>query len=281
MEEVEISLVSVLKKEFWDCTIKVLIRIVPQKHLLKLMKLHYARLLESFSVEQEPDLCVARHLILNGSYVVDVGANIGVYTKFLSRWVGDHGVVYSVEPIPSTYEILSSNIKRLQLRNVKPINCTISDSDGIVTMEIPIDNRGVENHYEARVVEVQPNCHFKQLSVEAKTIDSLLFETNHNITFIKIDTEGHELLCTKGALRTIKKYSPALLIEISTDPDDPESEASQLVNLLKEHNYDPWWFDGKILRQRLVENTSTNYFFLNSNHVDTLRKSGILVLPRS
>jgi len=132
-------------------TIKLLTRILSPESFMKLAKFHYARLLKHFSEEQEQDLKIVRYIISAGDYIVDVGANIGVYTKFLSNWVGKTGSVYSIEPIPSTYDVLTFNIKHLHLDNVKPVNCAISESNGHVVMDIPIDDRGLLDHYTASI----------------------------------------------------------------------------------------------------------------------------------
>lgn len=145
------SLKMMFKSCLLDMTIKLLTRILSPESFMKLAKFHYARLLKHFSEEQEQDLKIVRYIISAGDYIVDVGANIGVYTKFLSNWVGKTGSVYSIEPIPSTYDVLTFNIKHLHLDNVKPVNCAISESNGHVVMDIPIDDRGLLDHYTASI----------------------------------------------------------------------------------------------------------------------------------
>ena len=41
-----------------------------------------------------------RKILFQGAVVVDVGANIGIYSQFLSRCVGPTGLVHSFEPSP-------------------------------------------------------------------------------------------------------------------------------------------------------------------------------------
>src|SRR5437764_7895940 len=63
-----------------------------------------------------------RQLIANslaaGSVVADVGANIGVYSRFLSKCVGNSGVVHSFEPSPQNFARLSDSVA--DLPNVRP-----------------------------------------------------------------------------------------------------------------------------------------------------------------
>ena len=49
---------------------------------------------------------IIKHLVSPGDIVLDIGANIGTYAKYLSGLVGQSGKVNSVEPVPQTYAIL-------------------------------------------------------------------------------------------------------------------------------------------------------------------------------
>jgi hypothetical protein len=57
---------------------------LPEKILQSIKKVHYARRLRYFSESDEVDFQVIRHLVNPGDHVVDIGANIGIYTKYLS-----------------------------------------------------------------------------------------------------------------------------------------------------------------------------------------------------
>ena len=115
----------------------IVLRLVPQGILHLIKKIHYARVLRSMSEEDEPDLKVIRHLVAPGHHAADLGANIGVYTKYLADLVGISGRVYSVEPVALTFDILRSNAHKLGLKNVELHNFAISDTNGYVTMEVP------------------------------------------------------------------------------------------------------------------------------------------------
>ena len=87
----------------------VALNFLPDSLLTILKKIHYARIVRQISESDEPDLIVLRHLIEKGQCTADLGANIGVYSKYLSEYVGPSGRVISVEPVPLTYDILCSN----------------------------------------------------------------------------------------------------------------------------------------------------------------------------
>ena len=83
------------------------LRYLPEPLLQSIKARHYARMLRSFTIDQEPDLKLVQHLVKPGDTVLDVGANFGVYTRVLSQLVGPAGRVISVEPVPQTFSILS------------------------------------------------------------------------------------------------------------------------------------------------------------------------------
>jgi FkbM family methyltransferase len=242
------------------------LRFLPDRLLQKLKKIHYAKALRAASEGGEPDLKVVRHLVGPGSHVIDVGANFGLYTRFLSELVDVDGRVYSIEPIPLTYEILTSNLKRLKLRNVEPFNLAISQDEGDVRMEIPHYASGGENFYEARIVTATAPSALRTVRVESRPLDAL-FGHLRNIDFIKCDIEGHELACLRGAASILRKVKPAWLIEISGNPDDGKSAANEVFRMLGESGYTSMWFDGLHLRQRERGDRSLNYFFLTRRHM--------------
>jgi len=255
---------------------KMVAGLLPDFILQQVKKLHYARLLKSISADSEPDLKLAEHLARPGSAVLDIGANIGVYTKFTSAFVGNEGRVYSVEPIPVTCDVLRSNVRKLRLENVEVINAAVSDTNGTVTMEVPCYSSGVENFYEAHIVSGNETTHdgLRHATVDSRTLDTL-FGDQEEISLIKCDVEGHELSVIRGAAEIIESTSPAWLIEIQGDPDDAHAPAHATFKLMRELGYGAYWFDGTRIRKRLAGETSTNYFFLTQDHLAALQAAGV------
>lgn len=246
----------------------MVLSVLPENSLRMIKKLHYCCRLKFSSAMEEIDFKIVRKLIKPGDYVLDIGANIGVYTKLLSELAGDEGKVYSIEPIPSTFAILSSNVKLLGLRNVELLNYAISDTHRKVIMQVPLYETGGENFYEASIVNGNFAHSLRRIEAETKTVDSLFGESLHHISFIKCDAEGHELECVKGAAMVIHKFKPVWLIEISHNPDDPQFKAFAIFKFLSEYGYEPYWFDDGRLRKRNFGDKSVNYFFLTPAHLD-------------
>lgn len=248
---------------------KAALRCLPNSLLRHLKKRYYVKMLRSLPLDNEPDLKVVSYLVTPGDTVIDIGANIGVYTKFLSSMVGPNGSIYSVEPIPETFQMLSAVTDKLKLNNVQIINCALSDSITNQIMEIPIySSTGVDNYYQARIIKDSENePSFKHVEVKTNTLDSLFADSLETISFIKVDVEGHELACLRGAKRFLDKTGCAWLIEIGGDPDDASSNARQVFDTLYAKGYTAYWFDGVNLRKRLTGERSINYFFLADKHI--------------
>ncbi len=253
-------------------------KILPHSTVQFIKKRHYLRLLCSSLSDKEPELRVVRYLVKPGDSVIDIGANVGVYTKILSELAGPDGHVYSIEPFPPTFKILSYIVRKLHLDNVEPINVAVSDSEAVVTMAIPYNPSGAETHYRASIVKDQTNKKNEMTNIQAITIDSRFLTTSGTISFIKCDVEGHELACIKGAARFLVRSQPAWLIEVSGEPDDTDSAAHNVFKILCDRGYSAWWYDGSKLRKRHSGDKSTNYFFLKENHIDILNKSELELL---
>src|SRR5205814_6244934 len=116
-----------------------------------------------------------------------------------SELVGPSGRVYTVEPIPLTFDILRSNVRKLGLKNIELSNCAISDTNGRVTMQVPKYDSGGAYFYSAHIQQAPPDPALRCLAIPSRTIDALLEKAPSSVQFIKCDVEGHELSCIRGA----------------------------------------------------------------------------------
>ncbi len=251
---------------------------LPPSALVALKKIYHARALKSMGSEDERDLNVVTNLVGTGDYVVDVGANIGLYTKTLSGIIGESGRVYSIEPIPLTFGILSYCIHSLRLRNVRLLQTAVSDIAGVVTMEVPKYHDGGDNLYMARITNGSTRTsRGLTFAVKMDTLDSILADVVERIAFVKCDVEGHEWSVLRGAHRLLHASSAAWLIETSGNPDDHASSAMTVIQHMQDFGYKVYWYDGRALRRRRQGDVSVNYFFLRDLHVDSLKKKGFVV----
>ena len=254
-------------------TLKGLVQSFIPKSILKEYKkqFHYTRL-KDFDLSREPDLIPAIHLLERDKIALDIGANVGVYTLALAKYVKE---VISIEPVPFTFDILKSVVRKFNLENVKVLNKAISDKTGNVTISVP-EIKGTTNYFRARIVEDQLSKR-STFTVNAITIDDAFLKKADEICFIKVDVEGHELACIQGALGFLEQATPPWLIEITGNPDDPHSPAAELFRLLSSYDYHIFWFDGIHLKLRMDGDSSINYFFLQSGHIEILKRENLII----
>ena len=202
-------------------------------------KWYYSYVLKRETLSVKPDLKIISKLIKKGDVVLDIGANYGTFTKFLSESVSKNGKVYCIEPIPKTFKILQHCIKKLKLTNSIPLNYAVSDKNGVVTMQIPKWKQkgliqGQPNPYRARIMNKKNRKDDLQtIHVKSRSIDSL-FKDIKNISFIKMDVECHELPSLKGGKKTLEKSKPNCIIEVVND---------KAFKFMEKLGYNSYWFD--------------------------------------
>jgi FkbM family methyltransferase len=166
-----------------------------------------------------------------GMTFVDVGANIGYYTVFASRLVGNSGKVYCFEPEPRNYRILMKNILANKLSNVYPYNAALSDSTGTVILYTDSKNFGAHSLNKFNVYHED-----SEVSVVTMRLDDLVGA--NKIDMIKLDVQGAEPKVVAGAMRTLTAQRPMLVLElwpygIQKMGDDP----SKMIQDLEEIGY--------------------------------------------
>ncbi len=157
---------------------------------------------------QEPEFNNLHEMVGPGDWVIDIGANIGHYTKRLSDLVGAEGRVIAFEPFPETFSILSGNTEYFKHRNVTLMNIAVSNKNAAVDMSVPVFDTGLKNYYQAKISN---NKLYNNTMVFTLKINDLKFPCK--IKLIKIDTEGHELCAIMGALELINKDKPYMIVE--------------------------------------------------------------------
>lgn len=245
------------------------LRFLPDPILRQVRKRHYARKLAA--AEPEPDMALLPYLLPKGGCALDVGANFGLYSRFLAEAVGPAGRVHALEPVPGTFDVLRSNVRTLGLDRVVVHNYAASDSAGTATMVVPRYATGGENYYEARIIGAPPPRRVRRVRVAIRTLDGL-FSGLDRIDFVKCDVEGHELPVIRGAESLMRNYRPAWLIEVS-GADDSASAAAELVRIMREGDYEAFRFDGNRLCRRTPGDRSVNTFFLRREHIESVPMS--------
>ena len=188
--------------------LKQIIAQLPNRWQTGLKRIHFRRQISKGTFQtDEPEYKILHNFISPGDWVIDIGANIGHYTKRFSELVGAQGRVIAFEPVPTTFSLLSANAGLFAHSNVSVINAAVSDKLDVAGMSIPKFSTGLTNYYEASLSSSSDNA----LTVLTMSLDSL--GINQSVALVKIDVEGHEASVLAGMLELIEKYHPVLIVE--------------------------------------------------------------------
>lgn len=154
-----------------------------------------------------------KRLAQTGGVVLDIGANIGVYSMLCARWTGSSGRVWAFEPAPATLALLRDHIGMNGLaERIEVVAQAVSEEVGeavFYTHDFSGEN-SLNPGFAGRVAEAAT------VRVPVTTVDEFCQTRKIAPTLIKIDVEGYELQVLRGARETIRRYQPALLIEMHT-----------------------------------------------------------------
>ena len=147
-------------------------------------------------------LLVWSRIMRPGMVALDVGAYTGLYA-IIAALRGAQ--VIAIEPMPAHCWRLSVNVKRNKVR-VNMLAVAASDYEGTATLnynpKVPLTTgASLENGIYKHTAGIVVKC---------ITIDSLGLE---NVGAIKVNVERHEPCVIRGAMKTIERYRPPMLVE--------------------------------------------------------------------
>jgi len=159
---------------------------------------------------------------------VDVGANVGLWAKPLSKKFSQ---VIAFEPIDHVYKCLELNVKGLP---VEINRFALSSTTGFIDMIYDSENTG-QSHVDMNTLGAG--------TIELKRMDDLDLP---KFGLLKIDCERHELEVLKGAAKTLLKYKPIIVCEQHPDTEYcagaylKQLGAIELTNVRKDYIFG-WW----------------------------------------
>jgi len=188
---------------------------VPERLLVRLTSLAYRRF--------EPEIRRLDQVCGRGGTMVDIGGWYGPWTR---RLVKRAGRVVVIEPTP-LHEVLSRTLPP----RVDVIAAAASDHRGAAEIWLPSPDgaaRGVSSLHRRDI-------HRTSVTVPLVTVDGLGLQ---DVTFVKIDVDGHEAAVLRGAAETIRRDQPRLFIEVE-HRIQPVGDVTELL--------DSWGYRGWVL----------------------------------
>jgi len=172
-----------------------------------------AKKLITYGIYEKHLVDLMRSLVRPGDTVLDVGANIGCHTLYLSRAVGPTGKVLAFEPDVENLTLLQENLRTNRCDNVIVFPFALGSENGIRQLFVDDTNRGAQGFANSREAT-------RSITVEVRRAADLIPEFRPSLA--KIDVEGAEPLVIGGMnhkpRHLVFEFIPSLITAVGNDP---------------------------------------------------------------
>jgi len=158
---------------------------------------------------EEPELRFAIRHAQRGGTILDVGANIGVFTVACARAARGIGQVIALEPSPATFAKLCVTCARLGLQNVELLQIAAAKENGRARFVAAGIHELRQHLADARADGSGP------IEVETRRLDDVCGDRVPDVTLLKVDVEGHEVQVLSGASRILANGRVHLIVEVN------------------------------------------------------------------
>ncbi|MFA5024669.1 MAG: FkbM family methyltransferase [Patescibacteria group bacterium] len=182
--------------------------------------------------------CVSQ-FINEHSTVIDIGANIGIFSLFTHHLFPD-SEIYAFEPTAKTFDILQKTIIENDLsKNIRLFNMALGDENKEAILMRPKGGIGIGNMIvDSGLLIGREKAFVDSEKVPMTTLDKFIQEKNiKKVDFIKVDAEGYEKQIIKGAKEVIQKFSPVIACSAYHLKDDEVEIPKLILSANKNYNY--------------------------------------------
>jgi len=176
-----------------------------------------------------PDMAFLLHVLREEDLFVDIGANVGSYTVLACSAIGAKG--YCIEPVPSTYSKLMTNIRLNDLeKRVISLNIALGNAKGEIYFS---SDQNCINHVIADGEQTE-----NKIVVNVSTLDE---ELKNDPFLIKIDVEGYETPVIEGAESTLKKEELcSVIMELNGSGNRYGYDESKILQMMFDYGFKPY-----------------------------------------
>ena len=171
-------------------------------------------------------------LVATHDAVLEVGANVGLYTMFGARAAPGHRYV-AIEPNPASCGVLRRNLTLNGLEHVTVLEAAVVGAGAPPTVDLCFPDRDVYAASAGAFVDGAVDLATpatRRLSVPAVAMPELV----HGVELVKLDIEGLELDVLSSVRRWLIDTAPTIVVEVR---DDAVHLQRFLVDLVSEAGY--------------------------------------------
>ena len=215
-----------------------------------------------------------RQQVRSGGVVVDAGANIGIYSRFLSACVGSKGLVHSFEPERTNFSRLQ--VALCHVDNVRLNQLAVSDRTGESTLYISetlnVDHRTYPTADEPR----------SRVTIRSIRLDDY-FPAGQRVDLIKMDIQGFELHALRGAERVLAD-NPGISLLLEFWPYGLKcagASGAELLHFLRSNRFQCFRITNRLLVPCFVPRVNpddpADYFNLFAQRRGSLTPTGAVI----
>lgn len=188
----------------------------------------------------------ARRILMNGVYepktisfmvsncgqgdIVHAGTYFGDFLPALSNGLDDGSKIWAFEPNPENFRCTKITVEINAIKNIELINAGLGEKQDTLLVKTE-DKQGRSLGGGSRIISRKKAIISGTQKVDIVAIDDVI-DSQRNVSIIQLDVEGFEKQALTGALKTIKRCLPIIILEVW--PNGP---------LLGSH-----WFEQNILK---------------------------------
>lgn len=138
--------------------------------------------------------------------VLDIGANVGAYTLRIAKIIGKMGRVIAFEPMAWAFLKLKRNMELNNFQNIT-----------LEKLALTNETKNEINGFKSSWLLSGGSCDISQKKelIQFMKLDNYLSKKGiKEVDFIKLDVDGYEFKVLQGAINTLKKDKPIIILEL-------------------------------------------------------------------
>lgn len=170
-----------------------------------------------------------KKIIKESDTIIDIGANLGYYSRIFAKLTKKTGKVYAIEPVTPFRKVLKINTKKFEQLQIMPYALG-SDNEKKVKLGLPVNDNYLKHGF-TKIIDKNANQKNEHEFDATMRTPISLFGNIEKLNYIKCDIEGYEGVVIPEFLPIIKKFMPT--IQIETDGENRKN----IISILKPLGY--------------------------------------------
>lgn len=235
---------------------KLLFRILPTSLYLAVLQRGFFLLFDLGLLKKDSRFkfhYASRKLIQPTDIVLDIGANLGYFSKLFARR-NYKGKLYSIEPIPLFFNRLKKILS--SYTHVELVHSALGSNSGTLFMVMPVQQgvirTGLPHVISEEEAKVTPG------TIQVPVLEARAYlSTFDRLDFIKCDIEGYEWTVFSSISDEINRLRPIIQIEIS------ETHIDNFVDYFRSLNYKQCGlYSGELILEEGKQKETSDFLFV-------------------